>query len=103
MQIRQNKKVEGKNYSATFKKATNWYKMEKDKPRGTAGKLSAGDVSRLVEKETKIRIAPRSIQQAVPSKLARLVGVSVKNKIYGRGRNAERLLSRELPCKAMIK
>lgn len=39
------------------------YKNEKDKP--SSDKLSAAKVSALVEEQTKIRVPPRSIQQAV--------------------------------------
>ncbi len=63
--IRQNKKIEERKRIDATKMATAMYKVEKDKPNGTEGKLSAKQVSKLVEKETKIRISERTIQQAV--------------------------------------
>jgi hypothetical protein len=64
-QKRQNKLVQQGHYKTAYKMATNMYKNEKDKPAGSSDKLSAVSVSKLVEEQTKIRVAPRSILQAV--------------------------------------
>ncbi|KAL7490610.1 hypothetical protein ACHAWT_000174 [Skeletonema menzelii] len=63
--IRRNKKIKERKRIDATKRATAIFKVEKDKPKGTDGKLSAKQVSELVEKETKIRISDRTIQQAV--------------------------------------
>jgi hypothetical protein len=64
-QQRQNNAMTKQLHKQAHKKATLLYASDKTKPRGAVGKLSANKVSELIQKEHKIRIAPRTIQQEV--------------------------------------
>lgn len=72
-QIRRNNAAKKINKSKAFKMATTMYANEKKKPDDGSKKLSALDVSRIVEQNTGTRIARRTIEENVN---AGRVGVS---------------------------